>query len=105
MGPPLRPDTTTPDYLMDLLAKYASQGTACFYSYGVFGDCINFVTVFLINISCFLSLSGDLQCTGTDNCTFSSDQKALGKDDFRKIPNGVNGKWKTESCVNVHVGG
>lgn len=29
--------------------------------------------------------------TGTDNCTFSADQKALGKDDFRKIPNGVNG--------------
>ena len=22
MGPPLRPDTTTPEYLMDLLAKY-----------------------------------------------------------------------------------
>lgn len=30
--------------------------------------------------------------TGTDNCTFSANQKALGKNDFRKIPNGVNGK-------------
>ncbi|KAJ4971188.1 hypothetical protein NE237_004287 [Protea cynaroides] len=34
---------------------------------------------------------GVLQLVGTDHCTFNSTQKALGIDDFRKIPNGVNG--------------
>lgn len=38
-----------------------------------------------------LLASGDLHTVGTDNCTFNADQKALGKDDFRCIPNGVNG--------------
>jgi len=38
-----------------------------------------------------LLATGELSCVGTDNCTFSSHQKAMGKDDFRKIPNGVNG--------------
>lgn len=35
--------------------------------------------------------TGFLQLVGTDHCTFNSTQKALGKGDFRKIPNGVNG--------------
>ncbi len=55
LSPPLREDTSTPHYLMQLLA------------------------------------SGDLDCTGTDNCTFNSKQKARGINDFTKIPNGVNG--------------
>ncbi|CAI9768608.1 unnamed protein product [Fraxinus pennsylvanica] len=35
--------------------------------------------------------TGILQLVGTDHCTFNSTQKTLGIDDFRKIPNGVNG--------------
>ncbi|KAI4340522.1 hypothetical protein MLD38_025349 [Melastoma candidum] len=35
--------------------------------------------------------TGVLQLVGTDHCAFNSEQKAFGIDDFRKIPNGVNG--------------
>ncbi|CAI8013234.1 Dihydropyrimidinase [Geodia barretti] len=71
MGPPLRPDPSTPRYLMTLLAN------------------------------------GDLDLTGTDNCTFNADQKALGASDFRKIPNGVNGVEDRMSVIwekGVHAG-
>ena len=40
-----------------------------------------------------------MECTGTDNCTFSAEQKALGKDNFAKIPNGVNGVEDRMSVV------
>ncbi|XP_008544962.1 dihydropyrimidinase isoform X2 [Microplitis demolitor] len=70
-NPPLRPDPTTPAYLIEKLAE------------------------------------DGLQCTGSDNCTFNADQKALGKDDFSKIPNGVNGVEDRMSIVwdkGVHAG-
>ena len=35
--------------------------------------------------------SGALQVLGSDHCVFSSQQKAQGENDFRKIPNGING--------------
>ncbi len=34
---------------------------------------------------------GTIQTVGTDHCPFMLSQKALGEDDFRKIPNGVGG--------------
>lgn len=35
--------------------------------------------------------SGNLHTTATDHCTFCAGQKAAGKDDFAKIPNGCGG--------------
>ena len=50
---------------------------------------------------CCVVYSDDLQLTGTDNCTFNADQKALGKNDFRRIPNGVNGKERSFNLVHA----
>jgi len=33
-----------------------------------------------------------MHLVGTDHCAWNSTQKAHGVDDFREIPNGVNGK-------------
>eukprot|EP00997_Jenningsia_sp_PLL12_P012039 NODE_988_length_1334_cov_134.341634_g816_i0.p1 GENE.NODE_988_length_1334_cov_134.341634_g816_i0~~NODE_988_length_1334_cov_134.341634_g816_i0.p1 ORF type:complete len:366 (+),score=117.18 NODE_988_length_1334_cov_134.341634_g816_i0:31-1098(+) len=46
--------------------------------------------------------SGVLQTTATDNCTFCGEQKAMGKDDFSKIPNGTNGVEDRMSVLFTH---
>lgn len=40
-----------------------------------------------------------MQLVGTDHCVFNSTQKAYGKNDFRKIPNGVNGYLLTHKLL------
>jgi dihydropyrimidinase len=42
---------------------------------------------------------GNLHTTATDHCTFCAEQKAMGKDDFTKIPNGCGGVEDRMSVV------
>ncbi|PIO61345.1 putative dihydropyrimidinase [Teladorsagia circumcincta] len=51
--------------------------------------------------------AGELQTTASDNCTFNAGQKLAGRDDFTKIPDGVNGVEDRMSIVwdrGVHSG-
>lgn len=56
----------------------------------VMSPCLNPDPTVKVQIMKYLN-SGVIDVVGTDNCTFCTDQKQLGKDNFAKIPNGVNG--------------
>ncbi|KAH1023145.1 hypothetical protein HUJ04_012408 [Dendroctonus ponderosae] len=120
LSPPLRSDPSTPLALLNFLAQ-RSMGQTLFgeveaSSLAVVGNPHDFNLVTSPPIrsnpnTCgqlLQLLSSDvLQVVGSDNCTFNSKQKELGKDNFSKIPNGVNGVEDRMSVVwekGVHAG-
>lgn len=94
LSPPLSRKSDTPAALMDLLARL---------------NFLNFIKNFYFlkrkknfteRQKCLIKIlkmfnnqlfSNQLHLTGTDNCTFNCKQKRVGRNDFTKIPNGING--------------
>jgi|GEM_PF-2973151 len=45
---------------------------------------------------------GTIEVIGTDHCTFRTEQKAMGRGDFRRIPNGTGGLEERMSVLWHH---
>nr|CAI5862826.1 unnamed protein product [Callosobruchus analis] len=121
VGCPLYVSNVTSDQSAEVISSYQSQGVTIYGEVEATSAAIiaesknpNLLTSPPIRSSprtqakllSFLA-SDILQVTGSDNCTFNQSQKAMGKNDFRKIPNGVNGVEDRMSVIwekGVHAG-
>lgn len=95
MSPPLNPDPSTPQYLVSLLSWLVFG-----FNIGVASGFNSTIWVLPMNlIGAFFIFSGDLQVTSSAQASFSTAQKAIGKDDFTLIPEGTNGVEERMSVV------
>ncbi|KAF4791839.1 Dihydropyrimidinase-related protein 3 [Turdus rufiventris] len=115
VSPPLSPDPTTPDYINSLLASLEKWGMAAWVGMlqddagcctnmesvaGLVGTPVKYkADVFTYPYRMLSMLSGDLQVSGSAHCTFSTAQKAIGKDNFTAIPEGTNGIEERMSVI------
>lgn len=98
--PPLRIDHNTPGYLMGLLAKYVIFQVFFFLEF--FGIVLTVPSLPLTaiideNLLCFSS--DTLSVVASEHRPFSTKQRALGKEDFMKIPHGVAGVQDRMSVI------